>query len=148
MIRSIDVDIFRATENGNGSIGAHFRHNLDFVNSFLNGITERRIDYNNRPRNAMVETQPTYAIEQIRFAIGRLKNLEPEMFDRIIMVRSEINEDMWNASSIAREIEFLHSHTVHHYALIARLIPDSVMDPLNTFGVAPSTLRFRAAANR
>jgi hypothetical protein len=76
----------------------------------------------------------------------RLERLEPETFDRIVMVRSEINEDFWYASSVAREIEFLHSHTVHHYAVIARLMPDSVK--LNKFGVAPSTLRFRAAANR
>jgi hypothetical protein len=146
IIRGIDVETFRATENGGGSIGAHFRHNLDFVNSFLNGIAERRIDYNARARDAMVETRPSYAVEQMQFAVRRLDSLEPEIFDRIVMVRSEINENFWHASSIAREIEFLHSHTVHHYALIARLMPSLPVS--GTFGVAPSTLRFRAAANR
>jgi hypothetical protein len=146
IIRGLEAEMFRATENGNGSIGAHFRHNLDFVNSFLNGIAERRIDYNDRTRDTLVETRPAYAMEQMQFAMRRLERLEPETFDRIVMVRSEINEDFWYASSVAREIEFLHSHTVHHYAVIARLMPDSVK--LNKFGVAPSTLRFRAAANR
>jgi hypothetical protein len=116
------------------------------VNSFLNGIAERRIDYNDRTRDTMVETRPSYAAEQMRFAMRRLERLKPEMFDRIVMVRSEINEDAWHASSVAREIEFLHSHTVHHYAVIARLMPGPVS--LSNFGVAPSTLRFRAAAGR
>jgi hypothetical protein len=147
IIRDLEVETFRATEDGNGSIGTHFRHNLDFVNSFLNGIAERRIDYNDRTRDTLVETRPSYAVEQMQFAMRRLEHLEAEMFDRIVMVRSEINENVWNTSSIAREIEFLHSHTVHHYALIARLMPSWVRDGLNTFGVAPSTLRFRAASN-
>jgi hypothetical protein len=146
IIRGIDVETFRATENGSGSIGAHFRHNLDFVNSFLNGIAERRIDYNDRTRDTMVETRPSYAVEQMQFAMRRLARLQPEMCGWIVMVRSEINEDFWYASSVAREMEFLHSHTVHHYALIARLMPNTVRP--STFGVAPSTLRFRAAANR
>jgi hypothetical protein len=146
IIRGLDVATFRATENGNGAIGAHFRHNLDFVNSFLNGIAERRIDYNDRTRDTLVETRPAYAVAQMQFAMQRLAGLESEIFERIVMVRSEINEDLWHVSSIAREIEFLHSHTVHHYAVIARLMPESVN--LNTFGVAPSTLRFRATANR
>jgi hypothetical protein len=146
IIRGLDVERFRATQDGNGSIGAHLRHNLDFVNSFLNGIAERRIDYNDRTRDISVETRPAYAVEQTKIAMRRLDSLEPEVFDRVVMVRSEINDDHWHVSSVAREIEFLHSHTVHHYAVIARSMPGSVN--VNTFGVAPSTLRFRAAANR
>jgi hypothetical protein len=146
IIRNLEVETFQATETGNGSIGAHFRHNLDFVNSFLNGLAERRIDYNARARDTSVETRPAYAVEQMQFAMRRLDSLEPEIFDRIVMVRSEINVDVWSVSSVAREIEFLHSHTVHHYALIARLLP-SLAD-LTTFGVAPSTLRYRAATNQ
>ena len=147
IIRRLEAVTFRATENGSGSIGAHFRHNLDFVNSFLNGIAERRIDYNDRTRDTLVETRPAYAVEQMEFAIRRLESLKPEMFDRIVMVRSEINEDLWHASSVAREIEFLHSHTVHHYAVIARLMPYVADDGFRTFGVAPSTIRFRAASS-
>ena len=148
IIQGLDVETFRSMEIGNGSIGAHFRHNLDFVNSFLNGIAERRIDYNDRTRDTMVETRPSYAVEQMQFAMRRLERLKPETLDRIVMVRSEINEGVWHASSIAREIEFLHSHTVHHYAVIAPLMPSLERDGLSTFGVAPSTIRFRAAFNR
>jgi hypothetical protein len=62
------------------------------------------------------------------------------------MVRSEVDEDLWHTSSISREIEFLHSHTVHHYALVARRMTDAGYFTDATFGVAPSTLRFRQAS--
>ncbi|MEO8041899.1 MAG: hypothetical protein ABI646_04725 [Acidobacteriota bacterium] len=146
IIRDLGVETFRATKKGNGSIGAHFRHNLDFVNSFLNGIAERRIDYNDRGRDTTVETRPAHAVEQMQFAMRRLKGVQPDIFDRIVMVRSEINEDVWHASSVAREIEFLHSHTVHHYALVSKLMAEAGRATGEEFGVAPSTLKFRSGA--
>ena len=145
IIRDLEVAVFRAKENGNGSIGAHFRHNLDFINAFLKGIGDGRIDYNDRPRDTLIETRPSYAVERMHFAMRRLERLKPEMLDRIVMVRSEIDEDAWHVSSIARELEFLHSHTVHHYAVVARLMPASERVALSTLGVAPSTLRYQAA---
>src|SRR5687768_16240375 len=50
LIGAIDDVVYRTGEKASGSIGSHFRHNLDFVNSFLNGIAERRIDYLRRMR--------------------------------------------------------------------------------------------------
>ena len=68
-----------------------------------------------------------------------------DKLDRIVMVRSEVNANVWHASSVSREIEFVHSHTIHHYAVIARLIAEAGESVSNDFGVAPSTLRFRTA---
>jgi hypothetical protein len=144
IINDLDVDIFRAAEYGSSSIGAHFRHNLDFVNAFLKGIADGGIDYNDRSRDAIIETRPAYAAKQIQHAVRRLEMLPPEALERIVTVRSEINEDAWYVSSVAREIEFLHSHTVHHHALIERLMPRSGLIARGPFGVAPSTLRYRA----
>ena len=129
-----------------GLVGAQFRHNLDFVNAFLNGLAERRIDYNERTRDVRVETVPEYAIEQMLFAIRRLESLSFHQLDRLVLVRSEINEDRWHTSSVSREIEFLHSHTVHHFALIAKILSSSGHQVHEDVGVAPSTLRFRASA--
>src|SRR5690349_11106495 len=36
-------------------VGAQFRHNLDFVNSLLNGLKEGRVDYNARQRDPRIE---------------------------------------------------------------------------------------------
>ena len=49
----------------------------------------------------------------------------------------------WTRSTGRRELQFLLSHTIHHYALIA-VICNHLGVPLDpAFGVAPSTLRFQ-----
>jgi hypothetical protein len=49
-----------------------------------------------------------------------------------------------------RELQFLLSHTVHHYALMALILRLQGFNPAAEFGVAPSTLQHweRAAAAR
>ena len=142
--RDVDDSDFATGRGGESSIGAHIRHNLDFVNALLNGIVERRIDYNTRPRDPRVESDRDYAAEQLSFACRRVRSLTTDLLASLVMVRSEVNEDIWHASSVSREIEYLHSHTVHHYAVIARLMADAGKAAIKSLGVAPSTLRFRA----
>ncbi len=128
-------------------IGGHFRHNLDFANSFLNGLTAGKIDYGKRERNERVEQNRQFAIEQIGFLIRRLQILPDEILTKEIAVCSEIDESIWHASSAARELEFLHSHTVHHHALIAEKLAVCGVKVSADFGVAPSTLKFWAKSS-
>lgn len=53
------------------------------------------------------------------------------------------SEPDWSDSSVKRELQFLVSHTVHHYALIKELLRREGFDPGAEFGVAPSTLQAR-----
>ena len=48
----------------------------------------------------------------------------------------------WSTSSVERELQFLSSHTVHHYALIAVILRLNGVQPEEGFGVAPSTQRY------
>lgn len=66
--RGLDDADFAKGRDGGSSIGAHIRHNLDFVNALLNGIVEGRIDYNDRPRDSRVENDRAYAEEQMLIA--------------------------------------------------------------------------------
>jgi hypothetical protein len=45
---------------------------------------------------------------------------------------------------VARELQFLQSHTVHHYAVIHLMLLQQGIRPDPEFGVAPSTLRHEA----
>lgn len=123
-------------------IGGHFRHNLDFANSFLNGLETGKIDYGKRERNERIEQNRAFAIEQIVFLIRRLQDVQDDFFEKEIAVRSEIDESVWHASSAGRELEFLHSHTVHHHALVAEKLAAFGVEVSKDFGVAPSTLKF------
>ncbi len=58
---------------------------------------------------------------------------------------SDVDADPdWSRSTLKRELQFLVSHTVHHFALIRALLGGSGIDPGESFGLAPST----AAARR
>ena len=45
-------------------------------------------------------------------------------------------------SSLARELQFLTSHTIHHFAVIALILRAMDVEVDREFGVAPSTLRY------
>ena len=42
LIGKISDAVYRKKADGAGSVGEHFRHNLDFVNAFLNGLNDRK----------------------------------------------------------------------------------------------------------
>ena len=142
LIEQIEDSVYCRKANGTGSIGGHFRHNLDFAYSFLNGIRSGKIDYNRRERDVRTEEDRFYAIERFVLTIGRLSGLEPDFLRRKVWVRSEIDAQIRHESSGARELEFLHSHTVHHHALIAEKLAFFGAKVTCNFGVAPSTLKF------
>jgi hypothetical protein len=135
----------RATDRG--TVGTHFRHVLDFAFRFLDGVESGKIDYNRRERNTAAETKRDFAIEQFRFAIKELQNLPEEIGGKIILSHLEPGnfadeETAWCATSVLRELEFVQSHTLHHYALIALKLSIQGISVSKDFGVAPSTLDF------
>ncbi|MCC7307527.1 MAG: hypothetical protein IT173_08170 [Acidobacteria bacterium] len=142
LIERLDDVTYRRSANGTGSVGGHFRHNLDFVNNFLNGVDGRRIDYNARERDARIEIDRGYAVEKLGLAMCRMCSLTDEDLDRLVYVRSEVDLTTWQPSSVARELEFINSHTVHHHALIAEKLAGFGITVMEHFGVAPSTLEY------
>lgn len=142
MIALVDDVSYRRQTNGSGSVGAHFRHNLDFINAFLKGVNIGRIDYGKRERDIRTEIDRNAAIEQIRSLIAIIEKLETRSRLKNILVRSEIESRLWFPSSVLRELEFVHSHTVHHHALIAEKLLVFGIHVEKDFGVAPSTLQY------
>ena len=143
VIENLPDALFTRCERGeNSSVGAHFRHNLDFVANFLRGLETGKLDYNLRERNLRVETDRAFAAFRFRAAVFELENLSGENLSKKILVRSETVENLWCESSAARELEFLNSHTIHHYALINTKLSSYGFAVPKDFGVAPSTLEF------
>ena len=65
---------------------------------------------------------------------------------RPLEVRMEVAPEVPDAracarSSLARELSYVLSHTVHHYALAAVLLRHQGVEPGPELGVAPATLR-------
>jgi uncharacterized damage-inducible protein DinB len=125
------------------SIGGHLRHIIEHYRSFLHGLDAGEIDYENRPRDALIEQNAGHAAGVLAEIADRLHSLEGTLAERGVRVAAEVAPGTATTSSVLRELEFLLSHTVHHYALVAVMARLQGCEPEATFGVAPSTLRYR-----
>ena len=126
-------------------IGPHLRHVLDHYRSFLKGVDTGVIDYDDRVRNTVVERDIEAAKRALGAIMADLLELEAVEDRSVRVMVSSSSEDKGSdvsMSSLVRELQFLASHTVHHYALIAVISRMSGVEPDSSFGVAPSTLKY------
>jgi uncharacterized damage-inducible protein DinB len=119
-------------------VSSHFRHCLDAYRCFLDGVTTGRVDYDRRERDARTEADRAHATERLRLTMGRLEELSSTDLPRGL--QSKQDSPVWADSSVHRELQFLLSHTVHHYALVALMLRVRGFSPAADLGVAPSTL--------
>lgn len=128
-------------------IGSHFRHCLDFYHNFLLGIHQGRIDYDHRQRDKRVQKERLVAYDKLKATVEALKSLpfsDPKT-PLLVKLDSESHPtapSSWSHSTLHREMQFLLSHTIHHYALIAIMLRMEGVEPNSNFGVAPSTIKY------
>jgi hypothetical protein len=130
-----------------GGVGSHFRHCIDFYNSFLSSLTTGRVNYAARKRNQLVESCSSLAVLEIETIIEKLRLIPTTDLHKQVEVISEessgpLDLSGWSCSTVMRELQSLLSHTIHHYAIIALALRLQGFDPPEEFGVAPSTLAY------
>ena len=147
LLAAVDDDLLsaRSTTSRGSSAGAHLRHVLECYRCFLGGRKSGRVDYDARQRERRIETCCEHAGAVIAEVVSGLESLRPAEIRKPLEVRVDAAawrdpENTWSRSSVARELQFLLSHTVHHYALIAMILRGHGFEPGADFGVAPSTL--------
>ena len=127
-------------------VGSHFRHCLDFYHAFLQGVEKGRVNYNRRGRDTLVERDRACAAAKIEITIEGLCALARLPGDTRLQVGPEDSDpdltDAWCGSTLARELQFLFNHTLHHFALVALVLRLRGFEPGEEFGVAPSTLAY------
>lgn len=126
------------------TIGPHLRHVLDHYASFLSGLPSFRLDYDARERDPRLENDIAFAVGRLREIVGDLSLIDLELLEMPVEIRLEAGgaeEEQWSRSTVRRELQFLLSHTVHHFALIAVLLERHDIAVPADFGVAPSTLK-------
>ena len=125
------------------SIGGHVRHNYDHFACFLDGLPRGEVDYDARARDPRIETDPVHAALRLADAVRALGELDGPALARNLRVTMDGGSGAraWTRSTPARELQFLISHSIHHYAMIAVICHGLhvALDP--AFGVAPSTQR-------
>jgi hypothetical protein len=130
--------------------GGHFRHCIDFYNCFLSSVAAGRIDYDRRARDEIVEIDRAFAVaemEEIIRRLAQLRGIDSGEEVEVVLESAPGGEVQPGRSSVGRELQFLLSHTLHHYALVAIALRLQSFSPAEEFGVSPSTLRhWRQAA--
>jgi len=102
------------------------------------GIDSRRIDYTARKRRAETEESRKSGYRSLEEGIeglSRIRSLDPRL---PLEIRPEPNQG-WSRSSLARELQFVSAHAVHHFALIRLSLAKRGIEFPAEFGVAAST---------
>lgn len=140
-----------APQNLGSSIGAHLRHCIDHYDNFLAGISAGKIDYDARRREQLVETSRTVGMAKLKNLVAGLHDVSTRDDQRVSVKMDcggEQTENLWwTDSSIRRELQFMISHTVHHFAIIKMVLIASGINVVADFGIAPSTLRYHQGAS-
>ncbi|MCB9898231.1 MAG: hypothetical protein H6825_09530 [Planctomycetes bacterium] len=148
LLESLDDELFVARPPGlpAGGVGPQFRHVLDYYRCFVRDVARGRVDYDLRERDPEVETERRVAIARLGSLVRDLAALGLDDDTVALHVKADVDpaappDETWSPSSVRRELMFLASHTVHHYALIAVTLGAHGVQVAPEFGVAPSTLR-------
>lgn len=120
-----------------GSVGGHVRHCLDHVAALVSGLETGYVDYDARVRGTAVESRRDAALAEIARLIARLKGVARCPPDTPVWV--DVGSADVAPSTLARELAFVASHTIHHFALVALLLHDLGVRVPPRFGYAPST---------
>ncbi|HEX9641001.1 MAG TPA: 1-acyl-sn-glycerol-3-phosphate acyltransferase [Candidatus Krumholzibacteria bacterium] len=141
VLRSLSVDAYatRRPQVKSEGVGAHVRHVLDFYGCLFDQMSEGSIDYDRRPREPELESDPSLALARIDRFLARLSELQADAA-LVVAHDSPRGTGTSGASSIQRELCFIASHAVHHFAIVAMLLRLEGHEVDAEFGVAPSTL--------
>jgi len=147
LIESLSNEVFNSKINSHSStVGAHFRHILEFIEIFLFDVESSTIDYDNRKRNELIETNRDEAISLIKKLIKTLNNIPANNKDLTILETiSQANNAFTKvkvSSTFERELLFLASHTIHHLGIIKILCEINGIKTNEDFGKAASTISY------
>lgn len=148
LLDRLSEELYASPRGSWAPVGAQYRHIIEHYRSFFDGLASGQVDYDARARDETIERHRAAALEATRDCLTRLAALDGAE-DRALLVRMDSGASAtgsdWRSSSLGRELQFLSSHTVHHYALIKLLLDDTGLDFGSEFGVAPSTLAWQRA---
>lgn len=125
------------------SIGGHVRHCLDHVRALADGCRKGLIDYDRRARGTPIESDPALALAEADSLIALIEGLSASLAAdpvRVSILPSRAGECTLVSSTLARELAFVLSHTVHHNSTIRAMAVAAGAGVPGSFGFAPSTL--------
>jgi hypothetical protein len=127
-------------------IGPHLRHIVEHYEALAWPSKAGIVDYDSRARDRLMESNAAVAIARIEALIEWLNQGTFRLIPRALKVagRGGIHGEFAFVveSSLARELVFLASHAVHHFALMKPYCDENDISTLDGFGKAPATLAY------
>jgi uncharacterized damage-inducible protein DinB len=124
------------------SIGEHTRHIVEFFQCIGSALEPGTLDYSKRARNRQIEMDKNFALERLTEATQRLNLPNRQM----VLYLNEGGDSTFSIpSNLYREIAYNIEHAIHHMAIIKIGLKSLGIAVADDFGVAPSTLQYRAA---
>jgi hypothetical protein len=126
-----------------GLVGSHLRHVIEHYEALLFPTHAGTVDYDARPRDADLETSPHVARSRVQALLRALTTTSAAGFAEPLHVQGqggiegECHYRM--TSSLGRELAFVASHTIHHFALLAAHCQQQGIPTPEGFGKAPAT---------
>jgi hypothetical protein len=132
----------------NATIGGHVRHTLDHIAPLTPAAPSESasgdlVDYDLRARGTPIESDPRAARAQALRLIAGLRELATADPSHPLTLRVTPSRDGSKVavnSTLARELAFALSHTVHHAAILRIMLTARGIHTPAEFGFAPSTL--------
>jgi len=142
ILTNMDDPDFTRCWKSNASIGAHVRHIIEYIDNFISGCDCGNIDYDNRPRDLTFSESRDCAIKKLKVQYDELCSIP--LNERQICIKESIDADVDACSinsNVIREYTFVHSHIVHHVAILKILAENCGISISNDVGMAPATIK-------
>lgn len=123
------------------SIGVHMRHILDVFDCVFDGLESGNINLINRKRNELAENSTQHGIAYFEEILQRLKLLESEDFNKIVVVTDDLGLGIVSTNyTLGGILIQAHSHAIHHFASVGYVISQlGIALPDVDFGFNPTT---------
>ena len=145
-----DEDFARPLAELSGStFGQHIRHTLEFFICLYDAKNDGLVNYDQRKHDQLIETDRKIArsvIDSIQSFLDR--NTEDFELTFEANYSNREGQDHSMKSSFYRELDYNIEHAIHHMALLKVAVKQSLnyISLPEHFGVASSTVRYRASA--
>lgn len=127
-------------ELSNATIGEHMRHIIELFQCLLDNYEDGQINYDNRKRNLLLQTDKNAAISIIEKLITEIE--KPNKSLALAHNYSSPIEVL--QTNYFRELLYNLEHSIHHQALIKVALYNFPNIKISeSIGVAPSTLEYR-----
>lgn len=133
------------------AVGPHLRHIVEHYLALVNAlkVDDRCICYDARNRDLRIQTDPSAtlsALQELHESFAALAQdqslgLQTPLVTKLLAgARGEI--ELTVESTLGRELLFLSSHTVHHFAPLGQYCRSAGVELGHGFGKAPATMAF------